>query len=73
MTERPGSESLVQQLRAIPFFSGLDDEVLRELARGAIWCEYSTGEVVFLEGERSHGLYYLQNGWRGSCRCLLRH
>lgn len=63
MTDHPGDESLVQQLRAIPFFSGLDDRVIRELARGAVWREYAAGEVVFLEGEPSRGLYYLQSGW----------
>lgn len=63
MTDHPGSEALVQQLRAIPFFSGLDEGVIRELARGALWREYAAGEVVFLEGEPSRGLYYLQSGW----------
>lgn len=63
MTDHPGGEPLVRQLRAIPFFRGLDDRVIRDLARGALWREYSAGEVVFLEGERSGGLYYLQSGW----------
>lgn len=63
MTDHPGGQSLLKQLRAIPFFSGLDDQVIGELARGAIWRHYSAGEVVFLEGELSDGLYYLQSGW----------
>lgn len=63
MGHNPGKESLVKQLRAIPFFIGLDDHVVRELAQGAIWREYSAGEVVFLEGEISRGLYFLQSGW----------
>lgn len=63
MTDHPGGESLLRQLRAIPFFSGLDDHVIRDLARGALWREYAAGEVVFLEGEPARGLYYLQSGW----------
>lgn len=63
MTDHPGGESLVRQLRAIPLFSGLDDQVVRDLARGAVWREYAAGEVVFLEGEPACGLYYLQSGW----------
>lgn len=63
MTDHPGGESLVRQLRAIPFFSGLDDQVIHDLARDALWREYSAGEVIFLEGEQSRGLHYLQSGW----------
>lgn len=63
MSHNPGSESLAKRLRAVPFFKGLDDDVIRELAQDAIWREYSAGEVVFLEGEQPQGLYYLQSGW----------
>ncbi len=63
MSQNPGSESLVKRLRAVPFFKGLDDRVIQELAQDAIWREYAAGEVVFLEGEIPLGLYYLQSGW----------
>lgn len=63
MGDNPGSSSLIQQLQAIPFFRGLDEQALGELAHGAIWREYAAGEVVFLEGELPRGLYYLQSGW----------
>ena len=63
MSEHSDGESLVERLRAIPFFSELDDRVIREVAQRAVWREYAAGEVVFLEGERAPGLYYLQNGW----------
>ena len=36
---------------------------MTDLAREAAWREQSAGEVVFLEGEASPGLYYLQFGW----------
>lgn len=63
MSHNPGSESLAKRLRAVPFFKGLDDHVIHELAQDAIWRDYSAGEVVFLEGEHPQGLYYLQSGW----------
>lgn len=37
--------------------------MVHDLARGALWREYSAGEVVFLEGEQPRGLHYLQSGW----------
>mgnify|MGYP002682681058 CR=1 FL=1 len=55
--------SLIEQLRKVVFLTGLDDSVLAALARGALWRDYAAGEVVFLEGETSPGLYVLQRGW----------
>lgn len=63
MTTRAGSDKLLDQLRAIPFFAGLSETILHELAQRAVWRDYDSGEVVFLEGERPQGLYYLQRGW----------
>lgn len=63
MKQSAPRQSLSDRLRAIPFFNTLDDHVLSELARGAQWRNFDTGALVFLEGERAQGLYYLQNGW----------
>lgn len=63
MSHNPASESLVKRLRVVPFFKGLDERVIQELAHDAVWREYSAGEVVFLEGEQPQGLYYLESGW----------
>ena len=63
MLDRPSLDQFIQQLCAIPFFEGLDEPTLKELARGARWREYAAGEVVVLEGEASPGLYFLQSGW----------
>jgi CRP-like cAMP-binding protein len=57
------AETLLEQLQAIPFFTGLSEPLLRELAQGAVWRDYESGEVVFLEEDRTDGLYYLQHGW----------
>ncbi len=54
---------LIEQLRAITFLKTLDQPTLAALARGAIWREYAAGEVVFVEGEASSGLYLLHSGW----------
>jgi CRP/FNR family transcriptional regulator len=62
MTTRDGDQ-LLAQLRTIPFFAGLDEPLLRELAQGAVRRNYQSGEVVFLEGELPVGLYYLTSGW----------
>ena len=63
MSDRPNAVHLIQQLHASPFFTGLDDEALAGLVREAVWRNYAAGEVVFLEGEVSPGLYYLDSGW----------
>jgi CRP/FNR family transcriptional regulator len=63
MRHSPSSDELVQRLRANPFFKSLDEAALRELAGHAAWHTYAAGEVVFLEGDPSAGLYYLQSGW----------
>ncbi len=54
---------LIEHLRAMAFFKGLDEAALAELARHALWREYAAGEVVFLEGEAAAGLYLLRRGW----------
>lgn len=63
MPDRPDLAQLTAQLRDNPFFKGLDAHTLTDLAREAVWREHAAGEVVFLEGEASPGLYYLQSGW----------
>lgn len=63
MPDRPDLAHLIAQLRNNPFFKGLDEQILNNLAREAAWREHAAGEVIFLEGEDSPGLYYLQFGW----------
>ena len=63
MSARPEQTLLVDQLGALTFFKALDRRMLLDLARGAVWREYAQGEVVFLEGETSPGLYFLASGW----------
>ena len=64
MTKTQSSRSqLIPRLQANPFFAGLEEDMLRELAETAVWREYNSGEIVVLEGEALSGLYYLQYGW----------
>ncbi len=63
MLPLPERRGLVAQLRANPFFRGLDEPTLNDLARDAVWREHAAGEVIFLEGDASPGLYYLEAGW----------
>jgi CRP/FNR family transcriptional regulator len=60
---RPDVDQLVTHLQQISYFKGLDDSTLLDLARDAVWKDYAAGEVIFFEGDSSHGLYYLQAGW----------
>lgn len=63
MPAHPDLAHLIAQLRANPYFKGIDEVTLNDLARAASWREYEAGEIVFMEGEESPGLYYLQSGW----------
>lgn len=64
MSKTQSSRSqLIPRLQANPFFAGLDETMLQELAETAVWREYNSGEIVVLEGEALSGLYYLQYGW----------
>lgn len=59
----PAPDSLLELLQANPLFAGLDVESLQILIQGAVWREYSTGEVIVLEGEGLPDLLCLQTGW----------
>lgn len=57
------SQNLVLRLQQIPYFNGLNESTLSEIAQAAIERRYTSGEMIFSEGEVSLGLYYLQSGW----------
>jgi CRP/FNR family transcriptional regulator len=61
----------MQALSAVPYFTELDEVVLQGLARAAIQRRYSSGEMVFLEGEPCAGLYIVQEGWLRSYKLSL--
>ena len=64
MSSQPATiDTLTAHLRTVPIFRGLDDDSLEQVARSAIWREYVTDAVVFLEGDAAPALYYIQSGW----------
>jgi CRP/FNR family transcriptional regulator len=50
------------ELRGVPYFARLEDDVLAEVAGLALIRRFSRGDVLFLEGERNDGLYLLRSG-----------
>ncbi|MCB0104558.1 MAG: cyclic nucleotide-binding domain-containing protein, partial [Caldilineaceae bacterium] len=57
------SNELTQALQSTPFFHGLDDGVLAELAQHAVARSFAPGAVIFLEGDTAPGFYYVAEGW----------
>lgn len=62
MSTPDSATHLAEQLALVPFFSDLDAALLLELARAAVQQKFTTGEVVFLEGEASPGLLVIESG-----------
>ena len=56
-------DQLFDQLRALSFFQPLAEGPLRWLCEHASWVEFTSGEVVFLEGEHVSGLHVVEQGW----------
>lgn len=59
----PDLESLIEKLHVAPVFERLELDVLAIMAHQAVWREYATGSIVFLEGDLARGFYYLHSGW----------
>jgi CRP/FNR family transcriptional regulator len=50
-------------LRAVSYFSQLDDPELILVAQTAICHGYDAGQIILLEGEPCVGLYIVESGW----------
>jgi CRP/FNR family transcriptional regulator len=50
-------------LKAVSYFSNLDDAALHLVAISAIRHVYDAGQVILLEGEPCAGLYIVEGGW----------
>jgi CRP/FNR family transcriptional regulator len=55
-------EEKIEVLRENPYFRGLDDFILQELAEDTVLREYQRGEVLFWQDEPSAGLYIIRRG-----------
>ena len=54
---------MIETLRNIPFFSGLNDPFLERLANNIEIINFREGETVMMEGDDARGLYWLESGW----------
>ena len=53
----------IDKLRSMAFLHTFDDDIFAVLVQLAVWREYAPGAIVFLEGERTTAIYYLEYGW----------
>ena len=56
-------QDTAQILRAVSYFSNMDDPALEQLAKAAIRRGYDAEQLILLEGEPCAGLYIVENGW----------
>jgi CRP/FNR family transcriptional regulator len=54
--------SLLLLIQRIPFFSRIPENHLSRLVDGAIRRSFSSGQIIFLEGEESSGLWIVEKG-----------
>jgi CRP-like cAMP-binding protein len=50
-------------LKAVSYFSNMDDVALKQLTLSAIRRVYEAGQLILLEGEPCAGLYIVEDGW----------
>jgi CRP/FNR family transcriptional regulator len=50
-------------LECVPQFNGLLDEIQQALAATAIHRNYSSRQVIYVEGEPAESIYLLESGW----------
>ncbi len=50
-------------LQRVPQFSGLTDDTQQAIAASAIHRHFSSGQVIYVEGEPAESIYILESGW----------
>lgn len=50
-------------LKAVSYFSALDENALNRVAQSTTSRSYDQGQVILLEGEPCSGLYIVESGW----------
>jgi CRP/FNR family transcriptional regulator len=50
-------------LKAVSYFSNMDDVALKQLSQSVFCREYETDQLILLEGEPCAGLYIVESGW----------
>ena len=51
------------QLHQIPYFRGLEEDVLKALAVAVRWRSFEAGSLIFSEGDAMTSLYHINRGW----------
>ncbi len=59
----PASPRAAEILKAVSYFSALDDAALDFVAQRTIRRVYEAGQVILIEGEPCAGLYIVESGW----------
>lgn len=54
--------SFADFLKSIPYFSPLDTDEMQRICRETLELSFSSGEILFLEGEPCRGLYLVHSG-----------
>lgn len=66
------SDGFIEQardiLKAVSYFSKLNDVALASVERAAIRRDYDAGQVILIEGEPCAGLYIVESGWLKAVR-----
>ena len=57
------SPEIITQLRSIPYFRGIEDDVLQALADAVRWRRFEAGSLIFSEGDAMTSLYHINRGW----------
>jgi CRP-like cAMP-binding protein len=53
----------IRTLQSIPKFAGLANEAQQVLASSAVYRHFSSGQVIYVEGEPAESIYILESGW----------
>ena len=56
-------ENTARLMKAVFYFSDLDEAALKQVAQASIRHVYHPGQVILLEGEPCTGLYIVESGW----------
>ena len=53
----------IHPFSSVPYFAGLDEDILGTIAEAGLRQDYEADQVVFLEREPCVGLYIVESGW----------
>jgi len=63
MSHNSALNQTIKILTRVPYFGGLDPEILTAIAQVAEHRAYDRDQVVFMEGDPGAGLYIVEHGW----------